>query len=355
MVKAKQSEEVKKQQRVIHSKAPSGHNIDNISKNRPRGPSHRDEKQHFNPQGSKLSTRCLGNVHPRKLCPASDSVCKKCSKKGHWAKACRSHANLGSLSKKVNAISQQSSDEETYFLGTVDSNEGNSPWVTNFQLNESSVSFKIDSGADVSVIPYTIYKSIHPPIPLLPTRKLLRGPCNHKLDVKSTFKIELQHGKCATEEEIFVVDGLERALLAREATQRLYLINRVKSITIPVTKATMQSEYPTLFKGLGQIKGQEYDIKLTANATPFAINVPRQVPIPLREKTAQELQRMEQNGVISRIDEPTEWCAPMVVTLKGNEKVRVCVDLTKLNRYVQRENHPLPTTDTTLAKLAGAK
>ena len=45
----------------------------------------------------------------------------------------------------------------------------------------------------------------------------------------------------------------------------------------------------------------------------------------------------------------------MVVTPKGNDKVRVCVDLTHLNRYVQRENHPLPTTDTTLAKLAGAK
>ena len=65
--------------------------------------------------------------------------------------------------KKLNAISQQSSDEERYFLGTVDSsNERHSPWVINFQINE------------------------------------------------------LQHGKCATEEEIFVVDGLERALLGRE-------------------------------------------------------------------------------------------------------------------------------------------
>ena len=88
---------------------------------------------------------------------------------------------------------------------------------------------------------------------------------------------------------MFVVDGLERALLGREAAQRLHLINRVESITTPVTKAAMQSEYPTLFKGLGQMKGQDYDIKLTENATPFAINVPRQVPIPLRQKTAQEL------------------------------------------------------------------
>ena len=103
------------------------------------------------------------------------------------------------------------------------------------------------------------------------------------------------------------------------------------------------------------MKGQEYDIKLIENATPFAINIPRQLPIPLRQKTAQELQRMERNGVISRIDEPTKWCAPMVVTPKSNEKVRVCVDLTQLNRYVQRENHPLPTTDTTLGILSGAK
>ena len=81
------------------------------------------------------------------------------------------------------------------------------------------------------------------------------------------------------------------------------------------------------------MKSQEYDIKLTENATPFAINVPRQVPIPLRQKTEQELQRMERNGVISRVDQPTEWCAPMVITQKSNGNVRVCVDLTQLNMY----------------------
>ena len=113
------------------------------------------------------------------------------------------------------------------------------------------------------------------------------------------------------------------------------VINRVESITTPVTKAAIQSEYPTLFKGLGQMKGQEYDIKLTENATPFPINVPRQVPIHLHQKTALELQRMERNNVISRIDEPTKWCAAMIITPKSNEKGRVCVDHTQLNRYVQ--------------------
>ena len=64
---------------------------------------------------------------------------------------------------------------------------------------------------------------------------------------------------------------------------------------------------------------------------------------------------MIKSGVISPVDHPTDWCAPMVVTPKPNGKVRVCVDLTKLNEYVQRENHPLPSVDLTLGKLAGAK
>ena len=45
----------------------------------------------------------------------------------------------------------------------------------------------------------------------------------------------------------------------------------------------------------------------------------------------------------------------MVVAPKSNGKVRVCVDLSKLNEYVRRENDPLPAVDTTLGRLAGCK
>ena len=59
-------------------------------------------------------------------------------------------------------------------------------------------------------------------------------------------------------------------------------------------------------------------------------------------------------GIISKVDEPTEWCAGMVVVPKANGKVRICVDLTKLNESILREYHPLPSVDHTLAQLAGA-
>ena len=60
-------------------------------------------------------------------------------------------------------------------------------------------------------------------------------------------------------------------------------------------------------------------------------------------------------GVISRVDQPTDWCAPMVVTPRSNGKVRVFVDLSKLNEYVKRESNPLPAVDTTLGKLSGSR
>ena len=48
-------------------------------------------------------------------------------------------------------------------------------------------------------------------------------------------------------------------------------------------------------------------------------------------------------GVISKIDQPTEWCAPMVVIPKPNGDVRICVDLTKLNENILRKAYPLPS------------
>ena len=39
-------------------------------------------------------------------------------------------------------------------------------------------------------------------------------------------------------------------------------------------------------------------------------------------------------------DEPTEWCHPMVVIPKGNNDVRICVDLSKLNQFIDRPVYP---------------
>ena len=58
-------------------------------------------------------------------------------------------------------------------------------------------------------------------------------------------------------------------------------------------------------------------------------------------------------GVISKVDQPTPWCARMVVVPKKSGAVRICVDIKPLNESVLREVHPIPKVDV-LGKLAGA-
>ncbi|XP_063750626.1 uncharacterized protein K02A2.6-like [Eleginops maclovinus] len=115
----------------------------------------------------------------------------------------------------------------------------------------------------------------------------------------------------------------------------------------------MKKQYPKVFTGLGCLTG-EYRIKLKQDVKPFALSLPRRVPLPLHDKVKEELQRMEKMGVIVPIEEPTDWCAGMVVAPKPKGKIRICSDMTHLNEYVCRERLILPAVDETLAKLAGA-
>ena len=57
-----------------------------------------------------------------------------------------------------------------------------------------------------------------------------------------------------------------------------------------------------------------YCITVKEDASSFLVSVPRKVPLPLYQKTKEELGRMLETGVISRVGQPTDWCAPMVVT-----------------------------------------
>ena len=126
--------------------------------------------------------------------------------------------------------------------------------------------------------------------------------------------------------------------------QSLGILARVETTTLEQSK---------VFEGLCTFP-ETFTIRLSEDAKPFALFTPRNVPIPLRKKVEKELARMESLGVISRSTKATPWCAGMVVVPKRSGNVRICVDFRRLKESVQRETHPLPKVDNTLAQLAGA-
>ena len=190
------------------------------------------------------------------------------------------------------------------------------------------------------------------------SEKALYGPSRHPLGVLGKFEGDLTYGGKITQQEVFVVEGLKNNLMGLPAITALKLAARLDyTATMDHTQSlaiSFKMKFPKVFEGLGNL-GKAYDIKLKPDAKPYALCTPRHVALPLRKKVFEELNRMESLGIITRVDEPTPWCAGMVVVPKKAGAIRICVDLKPLNESVIREVHPLPKVDETLAQLNGAK
>ena len=66
----------------------------------------------------------------------------------------------------------------------------------------------------------------------------------------------------------------------------------------------------------------------------------------------EEIDKLLDAGFIYEI-EHTEWVSPIVIVTKKNGKIRVCVDLKKVNAATVRDHYPLPFTEHVLERVAG--
>ena len=224
-------------------------------------------------------------------------------------------------------------DEEDGFLGVVTSETSpQNPWVVTVELNRVPVEFHIDTGAEVTVITEDLYHRVGSPSLQLPDQTL-KGANNQSLSVKGMFIGRFSYCDTYADQHCYVVSDLSKPLLGRPAIERLKLLARVRAIQMPVSPI---EQFPHLFTGLGKLPGL-YTIKISETAKPFSLHVPRRVAVPLMEAVKQELSRMEKLGVIAPVQERTAWCSGMVVVPKSNGQVRICVDLTQLNKCLQRK------------------
>jgi hypothetical protein len=45
---------------------------------------------------------------------------------------------------------------------------------------------------------------------------------------------------------------------------------------------------------------------------PYAVHTVSRIPIPLMQKVKEELCRMDENYIVEKVTQSTDWCAPMV-------------------------------------------
>ena len=90
--------------------------------------------------------------------------------------------------------------------------------------------------------------------------------------------------------------------------------------------------YPDLFDGVGTIKNAVVHLDVKPDAVP-TVCLPRRVPDALRDSLKVELDRMESVKVVRKLDinEATDWVHALVLVVKPNGKLHVCLDPHTLN------------------------
>ena len=112
-------------------------------------------------------------------------------------------------------------------------------------------------------------------------------------------------------------------------------------------------KYKDRFQGIGKLKGIQVDLNVHPDFKPVA-QPPRQQPFSVRQKM-EEIKHLIDRDIIEKVNEPTGWVSPPVVTPKKDQsQIRLNVDMRVANQAIPRRHTQHPTIDDVVNELSGS-
>ena len=166
-------------------------------------------------------------------------------------------------------------------------------------------------------------------------------------------------GEVSKDVHLFDVDKHVRPLLGAQTCQELYFIKvMVSDSTCPETvrsvndqlqtspsvlnKEWILKEYSDVFEGLGCMD-RLYHMEVDETVRPV-VHPPRKVPVALRDRLKEELDKLVKEGIITPVTESTKWLSSLDLVNKPKKlKLIICIDPQNLNKALLRSHYPLPT------------
>ena len=123
------------------------------------------------------------------------------------------------------------------------------------------------------------------------------------------------------------------------------------------SKEMLLCECPYVFEGIGKFPGPDYHTQIDPSIPPK--QTPCQpIPIHLKEKFQQEINKMLQEGELAPVHEAMPWINSFVLVESKdkfrNLKLHICLDPTNLNKAITREPYHFRTSEDIAHLLADA-
>jgi len=143
-------------------------------------------------------------------------------------------------------------------------------------VSGTKINFKIDTGADITLIPYSVYQSIAKRPALEQPTEFLEG-AGGSVDCIGKFVCLTHYKGCVYKFDTYIAKNSTRCLLGRNVSIHMGLVKVVDAVNSSV------------YGDIGLLRGEPVTIKLHDKAVPFSVNTARQIPIPLVSKVKGEL------------------------------------------------------------------
>jgi hypothetical protein len=329
-------------------------------------------------------------------CPAIGTTCDECGKPNHWRPMCKSkkepskpkkedkHKKSRPKSKKVHVLAEDSDEENLYFealhIGSINSAESEIVTLLKVQSKQKvrRLRCKLATGAQGNAMPLEIYKLLHPnsrcdefgvPIDLPKPSTRITAYGGHEVITYGTCKLKLYAKGQSSTETFHIVKACDPVIIGYPTCKAMNLVTVHCSLNmkhLPASdnaisgdnsndqaKELILKDYGDCFDGIGCFQGS-YHISLDPEVPPV-VHPPRRIPEALREPLKKELSKLVDEGIIAKVDVPTDWVNSIVCATKPRGGLRLCLDPRDLNHAIKRPHHVTPTLDDILPKLNGAK
>ncbi|GFW60405.1 hypothetical protein TNCV_942721 [Trichonephila clavipes] len=80
----------------------------------------------------------------------------------------------------------------------------------------------------------------------------------------------------------------------------------------------------------------------------YVVNVKIQINIRIKRL-------LEKEGIVSKVNKPTDWVQSLVIVEKPNGNLRLCLDPRDLDKVIKREHYQIHCTDDIISRLEGKK